>query len=304
MISKNSYIWIFFLAFSFGHAQAKKEVRFLNSLKSRGDFDLLKGEPLNNNFKGIECIKLIYVLANKEIYYVESKKYKYHYRFTSEVLNDADELEEFNDLNYGRSPGRKYILATFNYNVNTKNYFLQFAPSDDPADELINTLVKKVQQTFYKGTQFKILLNTTILLKRKKELQKQHSILTSDELFKNQVYQPVYKGKTKGILKIVNADSLKRAIDYSNCIILLKGSSNEIPVCKGLVTDEFQTPLSHICLLTANRKTPCAANKKIFSIDSVLAMENRAVELIVGNDGMSIRQTVMPDLTARKKKRV
>ncbi|MFL5753162.1 MAG: PEP/pyruvate-binding domain-containing protein [Bacteroidia bacterium] len=303
-MKKQACILFALFYFCFGLMQAQKKVEFLNSLKSREDFDLLKGEPLNNNFKGIECIKLIYVLADQKIYYLESKKYRYHYRFTSEVFNDTDDLETFNDLNYGKRPGRKYILATFNYNVNTKNYFLQFAPSDDPSDELIATLVTKVEGSFFKGDHFKILLNTTTLLRRKKELEKKHKVFTSDELFKNQVYQPIYKGKAKGILRIIDADSLKRAVNYSDCILLLHGSSNEIPVCRGLVTDEFQTPLSHICLLTTNRKTPCAANKKIAALDSLPALENEMVELIVGNEGMSIKRAAMSAGLAQKKKKL
>lgn len=297
---------IILLLFCFFHVFVKgqKKAEYLNVLNSRADFDMLKGEPLNHNFKGIECVKLIYVLNTRQLYYIESKKYRYHYRFASEVLGDSDDLEIFNDLNYGNRPGRKYILATFNYNVNTKNYFLQFAAADDPSDELIAILVKKVEDSFFKGQNFKILLNTTTLLRRKKELGKKHSILTSDELFKNQVYQAIYKGKAKGILKIVDADSLKRTANYTDCIVLLKGSSNEIPVCKGLVTNEFQTPLSHICLLTANRKTPCAANKHMFSMDSLKAMENKTVELVIGNEGMSLRLADPTGTPAQQKKKL
>lgn len=278
-----------------GSAQEKKKsVQYLVELKSRADFDLLKGEPLSNTFKGIECIKLVYVLNSKTLYYLESKRYKWHYRFTSEVLNDTDDLEQFNQVNYGRRAGRKYILATFNYNINTANYFLQFTASDDPTDEMINTLVDKVAATFFKGKQFKILLNTTILLRRKKEISQKHEILTSDDIFKNQKYQPICQGKATGILKFVSADSLKENIDYQNYILVLKGSSNELPVCKGVITDEFQTPLSHICLLTNNRKTPSAAQKDIYADANLRSLSGKLVELSVGDEQMSIKPASQP----------
>src|ERR1035437_3702569 len=271
----------------------QKIPQYLLALKTRADFDLLKGEPLSANFKGIECVKLVYVLASKTLYYLESKKYKWHYRFAQEVLSEQDDLEQFNLKNYNQSSERKYILATFNFNVNTKNYFLQFAACDNPSDEMITILTEKVSTTFFKQKQFKLLLNTTVLLRRKNKLSQKYEVLSSDELFKNQTYQPICKGKVRGILKFILADSLKQNVNYSNNILILKGSSNQIPVCKGLITDEFQTPLSHICLLTNNRKTPAAALKNIFSIDSLKKYENKAVELIVGDEKLQLRTCIL-----------
>jgi len=283
----------------------KKAPTHLYALKSRADFDMLKGKPLSGGFKGIECIKLVYVLKNKTLYYLESKRYRWHYRFTVDVLGETDDLELFNTINYGRKAGKKYLLATFNYNVNTGNYFLQFSSSDNPTDELIQTLVDKVAATFFKQKQFKILLNTTILLSRKKELEQKHNILTSDELFKNQNYQPICKGKTTGILKFIHADSLKQNIDYSAYILVLKGSSNQLPVCKGVITNEFQTPLSHICLLTTNRRTPAAAQKNIFGIDSIRKHQDKMVELTVGDENLTIKaSTIKKEGTKKPKKLV
>ncbi len=272
-----------------GFSQSKSTTpNFLPELKSRKDFDLLKGQPLSNNFNGIECVKLVYRISDKKLFYLESKKFKWHYRFTSEVLYDPDDLETFNEINYGQNPQRKYVLATFNYNTNTHNYFLQFASSDDPSDEMIDKLVTKISETFYKKGEFKILLNTTILLRRKKEISEKHKILTSDELFKNQNYQAICKGQATGVLKHIKAEDIKDGIDYTNNILILNGSSNELPICKGLVTNEFQTPLSHICLLTNNRKTAAAAQKNILTVDSLLLYENKLVKLIVKENKLSI----------------
>ena len=112
---------------SIGFSQ-KTNLQFLNELKTRKDFDDLKGKPLSNNYNGIECVKIVYVLATKKLYYIESVRYNWHYMFTSQVLFDDDFLDVFNAINYSQSSGRKYILATFNYNTNTKNYFFRGKP--------------------------------------------------------------------------------------------------------------------------------------------------------------------------------
>lgn len=271
------------------YSQKPNKPHSLKVLATRADFDLLKGEPLSNNFNGIECVKVVFDIKSKIIYYLESKRYKWHYRFVAEVLNDGDDLEQFNALNYSQSPQRKYILATFNYNTNTKNYFLQFAPSDNLSDEHIDLLCAKIAESTFCKKNFKILLNTTILLRRKASISKNHPVISSDELFLSQSYQPIVEGKASGILLFIAADSIKKGKDYSNNILVLKGSSNDLPICKGLITDKFQTPLSHICLLTANRHTPCAAQKNVFLADSFRRYANKAVEINVTQKTVQVK---------------
>lgn len=284
------HFFLLLLACSFSvHSQKSAKPHSLKVLATRADFDLLKGEPLSTNFNGIECVKVVFEIKSKTIYYLESKRYKWHYRFVSEVLNDGDDLEQFNALNYSQSPQRKYILATFNYNTNTKNYFLQFAPSDNLSDGHIDLLCAKISESTFCKKDFKILLNTTILLRRKAGIARNHAVISSDELFLSQSYQPIVEGKASGILLFIAADSIKKGKDYSNNILVLKGSSNDLPICKGLITDEFQTPLSHICLLTANRHTPCATQKNVFKADSFRRYANKAVEINVTQKTVQIK---------------
>jgi len=286
---KHTLLFLLLICGFVPYAQKSSKPHSLKILATRADFDLLKGEPLSNNFNGIECVKVVFDIKSNTIYYLESKKYKWHYRFVTEILNDTDDLEQFNALNYSQSPRRKYILATFNYNTNTKNYFLQFAPSDDISDEHIRLLCARINESTFCKKNYKILLNTTILLRRKASIAKSHPVISSDELFLSQTYQPIVEGKASGILLFLPADSIRKGKDYSNNILVLKGSSNELPICKAVITDEFQTPLSHICLLTANRRTPCAAQKHCFSTDSFRRYANKAVEITVTQKALQIR---------------
>ena len=66
----------------------KRNLDYLPVISNRQDFDDLKGKPLSENYNGIECIKVVYEIATKKIFYIESGKYKWHYLFTSKILND------------------------------------------------------------------------------------------------------------------------------------------------------------------------------------------------------------------------
>jgi hypothetical protein len=283
------FVFLFLIYSSAAYCQISSRLHSLHTLTTKADFDLLKGEPLSTNFNGIECVKVVLEIKSKTIYYLESKKYKWHYRFISEVLNDDANLEQFNSDNYSQSPNRRYILATFNYNTNSKNYFLQFAASDNISDENIDLLCAKITETTFCKKNFKILLNTTILLRRKASISKNHPVISSDDLFQSQTFQPIVEGKASGILLFLPADSIKKGKDYSGSILVLKGSSNDLPICKAVITDEFQTPLSHICLLTANRRTPCAAQKHVFTLDSFRRYANKPVEITVSQKGLLIK---------------
>lgn len=289
MTLKHTLLFLLLICGSVSYSQKSVKPHSLKALATRADFDLLKGEPLSNNFNGIECVKVVFDIKSKTIYYLESKTYKWHYRFVTEILGDVDDLEQFNALNYSQSPRRRYILATFNYNTNTKNYFVQFAPSDDISDAHIDLLCEKINESTFCKKNYKILLNTTILLRRKASIAKSHPVISSDELFRSQTYQPIVEGKASGILLFIAADSIQKGKDYSNNILVLKGSSNELPICKAVITDEFQTPLSHICLLTSNRHTPCAAQKQVFAADSFRRYANKAVEITVAQKALQIR---------------
>lgn len=285
-----SLLYNFILALSFLHLHGQKQINppdYLLQLNSKKEFDLLKGEPLSKNYHGIACVKLVVDLESNTLYYINSRRYRWHYAFTSSVLQDPDELAEFNEKNY-KQTNRRYVLATLNHNANTGEYFIQFAACDNPSDKHIEVLANSLRQTSFVKGNFKLLLNSTILLKRARQLAAKYQVLQSSDLFKHQSYQPICEGKARGILKFVVADSLNQNANYSGCILVMKGSSNNIPLCSGVITSQFQTPLSHICLLAANRQTPCAAQKNIFNDPAILRYANQYVELTVAGNQLSI----------------
>lgn len=294
------FLLALFPQLTIAQAQAKlKAPDYLLRLDSKKDFDLMKGEPLSKNFNGIECVKIIYEIQSKTLYYANSRRYLWHYPFVKKVLNDPDDLPEFNQKNYNPT-NRKYILGTFNYNSITGNYFLEFAVCDNPSDAQIDELVEKVKATFFLGAKFKILLNTTILLRRKTEIAARHQVLSSNDLFKSRSYQPICQGRASGIFKMVRAEDLAKNEDYSQCILIVDGTPNDLPLCRGLITTAFQTPLSHICLLTNNRHTPCAAQKTILIHDSLEAWKNKMVLIEVSAEKVTIQRSTLTEQNTKK----
>mgnify|MGYP000892756543 CR=1 FL=1 len=85
------FLLALFPQLNIAQAQAKlKAPDYLLRLDSKKDFDLMKGEPLSKNFNGIECVKIIYEIQSKTLYYANSRRYLWHYPFVKKVLNDPD----------------------------------------------------------------------------------------------------------------------------------------------------------------------------------------------------------------------
>lgn len=130
------------------------------------------------------------------------------------------------------------------------------------------------------------------MIKRVKELTTAKvSFIYPDDIYKNQTYQIMNTGTAYGYLKVIDSKTFKSAQIQPNDIVISQGLPNELPLCRGIVTSTFQTPLCHINVLSNNRNTPNAAFKKILSDTSVLKLENKLVKLEITQKGINFTAT-------------
>jgi len=91
---------------------------------------------------------------------------------------------------------------------------------------------------------------------RAKMLPTSVRVATTDDLFAATDYQPLNLGEAIGRLRFVNAADLDATYLGFRDIVVLDHVPNDISVVAGLITEEFQTPLSHVNVLAQTRKTP------------------------------------------------
>jgi pyruvate, water dikinase len=272
--------WIFFLLFvSFQMVRGQKG-DYTFGIAGKSDFDILAGAPLSHNFPGMASVKLVYQLREQKLYFINSQKYPLHYGFCKEMFGESD-LADFNRLNYSDNAGRNYVLATLNYFRDLPCYTLEFSYADDISQEKVEMVYNEVRRHFYDTTAFFLQLGSPSLLKVKNW---KVPVIGIAELFAKQKLQVIQEGTVSGELLAINADSLKFLGDVKSCILLLRGNSNDIPLCRGIIANNFQTPLSHISILCQNRKTPLVALKG--------AEDNRAIASLLGE---KVRFSVMAD---------
>jgi pyruvate,water dikinase len=266
-------------------AGARKD--YLLAIGTQADFDLLKGDPLSNTYSNVACIKITYDIKTGTLYFIHSKNFKYHIDFCTQILGYNKGLELFNAYNYSDSKKREYYLATLNYYRSSGNYTLEFVSEDQINSLQILELYSLIKQKTFFGNKLKLFIDNNNLQKMdsSKSFDSIQKIYPSD-LYGTQNYQSLNKGIAIGYLKLI--PDLKK--DFTNItshdIIIINGTPISLPPCAAVITNSFQTPLSHINLLTHNRGIPSAAQRNIFSDKEITSRVNKLVKIYFYQDSL------------------
>lgn len=252
----------------------------LTELKEYSEFKKLAAQPLNSNLGDLESVKLVYSFKDDKLYFINSHVYQFHFSFCSSYLGYLKPLETFNSDNYGPETKREYLLANLNRNPGENAYFIDLSVFDQMPEESIVQLYQTIRAKTYIGN-LKVLLNTERLIALKPSLSKKIQVLLPAELYANKTYQEVSSGKCVGQLRFEpDLDSLKTPLLPTD-ILVTKGTPVYFPNVRGILIDEFQTPLSHLVILGKNRGIPIAVDKSIFQDTNLLKLNGEWIELKV-----------------------
>jgi pyruvate, water dikinase len=93
-------------------------------------------------------------------------------------------------------------------------------------------------------------------LQRAAELPAHIPVVTTEDIYAGIRYQPLNLGVTIGQVRVLAASDLASEYVSPREIAVLDRVPNDISVVAGVVTAEFQTPLSHVNVLSQQRRTP------------------------------------------------
>jgi pyruvate, water dikinase len=266
---------------------------YLDKLIQPESFKLMEGPPLNPVFSEIKSIKVIYSIDDGKIYYTNSGKFFIHYDFARDLLNYKKGHEVFNQEQYTNNANRLYYLATLNHFTASDIYTLDFFAGDELDCSQIQTVYNKIVETTYIGSGLKFYSNNL-------KWMDCSSIptITSDELFAGQNYQPLNPEETYGYLKKYTLEELNTNYAGRHDIVLLNGIPNDISVVAGIITTEFQTPLSHINVLSHNRGAPNMALRDGWTNPLLEELNNKLVYLKVTLDTFILHEASITDAQA------
>jgi pyruvate,water dikinase len=271
---------------------------FLPQIGCRKDYDLLASLPLDTSIPGAVSVKVVLdQRSNDTLYFQNSKKYDIHWKFASMNLSAGQgkplvgTLAEFNTTEYFK-PDRRFILGAVTYYEQPKVWALEIAPYDTASPDMIAKLYDAVAAKGYFGPVLAFHPTSSTIEAEIPMLAPRIKVKTSNDLFAAIDYQPLNLATAMGKLHFTTAAQVEAASTYLSYqdIVVLDNAPNDISVVSGIITEAFQTPLSHLNVLSQNRKTPNMGLRHATSDPKLKALEGKWVQLVVGATEWSISE--------------
>jgi hypothetical protein len=276
---------------------------YLQRLGCVDDFRALASEPLDATIPGARSVKVVLdQLGGDALYFQNSVKFKIHHAFASKYLSGPEHpivptLSEFNRTQYTSSE-RRFILGAVTFYEGPKVWALEVAPYDTASPAMITKLYQAVKkQVFFDDSLFFHPTSQGVELQAKM-VGSGVRLKTTEQLFAAIDYQPLNPGTAVGKLRFVRSAELATTYVGFRDIVVLDTSPGDISVTAGIISEEFQTPLSHINVLAQNRGTPNMGLRKAMSNPQLRALEGKWVSLTVGLFEYTIKEVTMAEADA------
>ena len=267
------------------------------------DFTALASEPLDASIPGATSVKtVIDRLDGDALYFQNSREYQVHYDFASAHLSGdglplVPALSQFNETEY-YSPSRRFVLGAITRYESPGVWTYEIAPYDNADADMIGAAYELIAAATYFGEELYFHPTSQAVEAVAAELPGSVKVVTTDQLYEGIDYQSLNYGTSLGRLVFVTADELETEYVSFRDIVVLDRVPNDISVVAGIVTDQFQTPLSHINVLSQNRGTPNMALRGAYTSEALRALEDCWVRLEVGPFDYSIVEVTAAEADA------
>ena len=260
------------------------QLDYFHELIAPEAFDMVSSNPSKTHMGEVSSVKIIYDASEDLMYYMNSKVFSSHYYFALTVMDYLGSQWTFNHTQYIAGPARYLYPVTLNYYKGLDIYTLEFFSGDEATCEEVNRVFDKIQSTSFIGDKLYFYSTNDFW-----SICNDMPVITANELFEGQNYQALNLAEGYGYLRKVGMEDLDDTYLNRHDIVVLNGIPIDISVVAGIITTEFQTPLSHINVLSHNRGTPNMALRDAWTNPKLDSLFGRLVCLRVESDSFTIR---------------
>jgi pyruvate, water dikinase len=276
---------------------------YLTEIGCLADFQALASQPLDATLPGARSGKIVLdQYDNDALYFQNSNEFEIHHEFASKHLSGPAHpivpgLAEFNANQY-TSIDRRFLLGALTHYEGPDIWALEIAPYDTASVEMIRKLFDSVKRHTFIGDKLAFHPTSEAVEAVAARLPASVAIATTAQIFAKIDYQPLNTGETIGQLRFVASANIASAYVGFRDVVVLDATPNDISVTAGMISGEFQTPLSHINVLARNRGTPNMGLRNAFNDPALRALDGKWVRLVVGAFEYSITEVTMADADA------
>ncbi|HEX8491535.1 MAG TPA: PEP/pyruvate-binding domain-containing protein [Pyrinomonadaceae bacterium] len=228
--------------------------RSLAAIATRAEFDALARTYDQDTPYPLPHV--LFVIDRKDknkIYYVNTKRYKFHRDFVNGNYLSLERGNEFFENNYLK-PNRRFILGTLAYQSPVKRWTFEFWEGDLIPAEQIKLSYDVISKTFFEPVAYKP--NSLRQEEDSAKLEGMPRVLQS-EITKEQEYQALNMARGLGRIHVI--EKLDEHVEIGfNEILVLNEVPIQLPPVAGIITSKPSTPLSHINLLAKGWGVPNA----------------------------------------------
>jgi hypothetical protein len=272
--------------------------QFLDRLGCMVDFTALASAPLTSTLPGARSVKVVLDQQGGDaLYFQNSVLYPIHYQFAQAHLSGIGAMAAFNATEYYR-PDRRFLLGAVTYYQGPGLWVLEIAPYDTASAAMIAALFRAVQDATFFGPALAFHPTSEACAMEASNLPASVPVVGTEQLFAGTAFQPLTLGTGIGRLRFATAARLDTVNLSFEDIVVLDVAPNDIAVVQGLITEQFQTPLSHINVLSANRHTPNMGLHGAMSNPTLRALDGKLVALTVGPTDWTIRAATAAEAEA------
>ena len=277
--------------------------QFLKEIGCITDFNALASAPLDASIPGARSIKTVIDRYDyNNLYFQNSEIYPIHWDFVSQNLSGdglplVPMLAEFNTTEYS-SPSRRFLLGALTHYEGPNIYAYEIAPYDLATADMILEAYQAVQAATYFGENLRFYANSVAIEQTVADISSDLNIITQQELYAGIDYQPLNVAESYGRVRFATAEELETTYLGFRDIVVLDKVPNDISVVSGIVTEEFQTPLSHINVLSRNRNTPNMGLRGAFTNETLRGLEGKWVRFEVGSSAWAMEEVSQAEADA------
>ncbi len=243
--------------------------------------------------------------GNPVVYFMNSKKHEYHYNFATDVLGWNISNNTFNKDTYFTDTNRKNLAGSIVEHSHYTNgdgeegiYTIQFWPTDPVKYDFVRIAWDKITAAmsfsenknayFPVGETQKSLYETEISSFQSSPIK----TILNEELFGNVSYSPLNLEESFGLLKVIEGKDVASVKD----IVIFKSVPNDLTHVAGIITEDPQTPLSHINLKAKQNNTPNAYIKNASTHPNIVPFIGKYVHFQVTADGFVIEEATIEEV--------
>ena len=275
-------------------------VPFLSTLGCVDDFDRLASDPLDATIPGARSLKtVIDRIDNGALAFQNTHQFPLHHDFATAHLSGrglpiVPMLAQFNATEY-TSPSRRFVLGTLTHYEAVDEWCYEIAPYDTADAAMIADAYAQIAAAVWFGDALCFHPTSEAIETVAAELPPWVRVVTSDILYGATPYQPLNVAEAYGRLRF--AEDPDAYFSFRD-IVVLPQVPNDISVVSGIITGTFQTPLSHINVLSKNRGTPNMALRGAMEDPGLRRLEGQWVRLRVGPLSYEIEAVTLAEADA------